>query len=133
MSLQIVPTSPPHETLQPASTERFVAENFDRAYLLFNLFIDGPRACLDHSDAVFRTLARQGAYTDRGFYRTLAQRIRALPQSADAVEGQDVDSVLCWLLKDAAALNYAAIAEVMELERDQVAARIAGVRGVLAG
>lgn len=133
MSLQIVPTSLSHDSLQSTSTERFVAENFDRAYQLFNLFIDDPRACLDHSDAVFRTLAHQGECTDRGFYRTLAQRIRALPQSAAAVDGQDVDSVLCWLLKDAAALTYAAIADVMELEREQVAVRIAGVRGVLAG
>ena len=131
MSLQIVAPTLRTEVLQSDSTENFIAAHFDRAYLMFNLFLDDPRACLDRSDAVFRALSAQGELNARSFYRELVQRIRALPLSAESLEGQEPDSLLCWLLKDSADLSYADIAAAMEMDREQVGWRIAQVRGAL--
>jgi hypothetical protein len=121
------------DSLQSDVLDGLIAGHFDRAFLFFNMFVDDPRNCLDLSEAVFRTLNGRGAATEHDFYREVVDCVRALPERNEIVPGIPSDSVLCWLLKDSAALAYHEIGTVMAMEREQVQQRIADVRMALLG
>jgi hypothetical protein len=119
------------DSLASSPLDGLVATWFDRAFLFFNLFVDDPRTCLDLSEDVFRSLEHRQSFGEADFYGQLVQHVRALPRKNEFLPGIAADSVLCWLLKDAADLAYAGIASVMAMSREQVAESIAEVRMAL--
>jgi DNA-directed RNA polymerase specialized sigma24 family protein len=133
MSLQAFALDPRLDALQPKPVDGLIANYFDRAFLVFNLFIDDPRACLAQSEAVFRVLDGRLAATEQDFYAELLNRVRDLPERHECFPGLEPDSVLCWLLKDSTGMSYAEIARVMRMERNEVARHIADVRLALLG
>jgi hypothetical protein len=120
-------------SLAMGQTDGLIAACFDRAFLVFSLFVDDPRTCLDLSESVFRALQISGGSTEREFYGELVGCVRELPDKGQFLPGVASDSVLCWLLKDAADLSYAEIGAMMAMGREQVRDRIAEVRMALLG
>ena len=121
------------EGVQGATVENLVTHYFDRAYLMFNLFVDDPRTCLHLSESVFRTLDLLGSSSERELYGLVVEFVRDLELRQVDLPDVSRDSLLCWLLKDSAQLGYAEIAELMSLGRQQVAEGIAEVRYALLG
>ena len=133
MSLQITPLGHSVEAMPGNGVEGLITQYFDRAYLMFNLFVDDPRACLQLSESVFRTLDTLGGSSEQDVYALLVEFVRELAPERGFLPEVSTDSVLCWLLKDSAALSYAEIAALMELDRQQVGERIAEVRFAILG
>lgn len=131
MSLEAIALDDPIESVSAPSIDGLVATCFDRAFLIFSLFVDDPRTCLDLSEGVFRALDGRVTLTEWAFYGELVTRVRRLPDKNEFLPGVAAESVLCWLLKDAAELNYAEIGALMTLDRGQVSDRIAEVRMAL--
>lgn len=131
MSLQAIALERPVESSTIDAIDDLVATCFDRAFLIFNLFVDDPRTCLDLSESVFRTLDGHGNLDERAFYGQLVRSVLGLEAQNEFLPGVEAESVLCWLLKDAADLTYADIAAMMPLDREQVGERIAEVRMAL--
>ncbi|HKI98561.1 MAG TPA: hypothetical protein VKB51_08830 [bacterium] len=124
------------DRLDPVQTnpiDGLIATCFDRAYLMFNLFEDDPRTCLDLCEGVFRSLDGQPVLTEQDFYGRMVAKVRDLPGKNEFLPGIAAESVLCWLLKDAVDFSYAAIAELMQMTREQVGESIAEVRMALVG
>lgn len=132
MSLEALALDERMEAPQEHALDGLIAGYFDRAFLFFSLFVDDPRTCLDLSDAVFRGMDDRHV-CEESFYRELVHGVRGLADKNEFLPGVSSDSVLCWLLKDSADLSYAEIGALMTLERQQVAERIAEVRGALLG
>jgi hypothetical protein len=120
-------------SLAAGHSDGLIAACFDRAFLVFSLFVDDPRTCLDLSESVFRALQINGGSTVQEFYGELVDCVRELPHKGEFLPGVAADSVLCWLLKDAADLSYVEIGAMMAMEHAQVRDRIAEVRMALLG
>jgi hypothetical protein len=117
----------------PGTMDGLIAGYFDRAFLVFNLFEDDPRTCLQHAQGVFRSLNSRHGATERDFYGELVVGVRRLPRHNEFLPGIGADGVLCWLLKDSADFSYGEIGTLMELPREAVREHIADVRLALLG
>ncbi len=118
--------------IQSTAIDGLIAGYFDQAYLLFNVFVDDPRTCLDLADAVFRGMDADEPST-LAFYSNVVTRVRGLTARNELAPGLSTDAVLCWLLKDSADLTYQEIAVVMCVSRQDVKLHIAAVRQALVG
>lgn len=117
----------PHSDL----LESLVSEHFDRAYLVFNTFVDDPRQCLDLTEGLFRQIATAGQLSTQAIHASLVHRVRCLAHPQPLVDGLEQDEVLCWLLKETFELSYAQVAAAMDADRDTVKHAIAAVRAAL--
>ena len=133
MSLDAMLRGDRPESPQSRETDGLIASHFDRAYFIFNWFVDDTRTCLDLADCVFRGMDLDGGACERDFFRAIVRSVRELPARNEAVPGMGANSVLCWIFKDTVDLSYAEIASVMNCSREQVRDAIAAVRGVLLG
>lgn len=131
MNMEAIATRERPESFAANPVDGLVSTCFDRAFLIFSLFVDDPRTCLDLSEAVFRALDHRGGLTEQAFYGELVTSVRGLSDKNEFLPGVAADSVLCWLLKDAADLSYAEIAALMTMDRSQVGERIAEARFAL--
>lgn len=133
MSVQAIEMQERMESVQSSAVDGLIANYFDQAFLMFNVFVDDPRTCLDLSERVFRLVGVRGDTSEQGFYAQLAALVRELPATNEVHPAVSVDCVLCWLLKDSANLSYDEIAAAMEMERGAVQTAIADVRMALLG
>lgn len=111
--------------------ESLVVEHFEKAFVVFNAFVDDHRVCVDLTEGLFREASHSEAPDAGTIYGKLVSRIRSMPDTISLVEGESVDNTLCWLLKETSQLSYKDIAEMMDWDRDSVKVAIAGVRGTL--
>ena len=117
---------------QQITLEALVTEHFERAFLMFNTFVEDHRHCVLLSEGVFRKVAANGTPSTDALLIELVDSIRSLSEYQPLVEGLSREETLCWLLKDAYDLKYADIARKMGLDRDSVKVAIANVRSALA-
>ena len=133
MSVMQIGATPGFAGIQTGNLEGLISTHFNRAYLMVNLFIDDPRACLDITESLFRAVDLSEELTEIGVYTELVRKIANLPRKNELLAGFSYQGMMCWLLKENSSLKYADIAAMMGLERDQVKCHIADVRGSLLG
>ena len=131
MSLMHVHAEENFQGLQPTSIENLITDMFDRTFMVFNLFVDDPRACLKLNEQVYRAVDQAGILSQKAVYSNLVKMVRRIQNKELFLDEVPHENVLCWILKETCDLTYADISGLMGLDREDVKSTIASVRGRL--
>lgn len=131
MSLMHVHAEKSFQGLQPTSIENLITNMFDRTFMVFNVFVEDPRACLKLNEQVYRAVDQAGTLSQKAVYSNLVKMVRRIQNKELFLDEVPHENVLCWILKETSDLTYADISGLMGLDHDDVKRTIAGVRGQL--
>jgi hypothetical protein len=101
-------------------------EHYTRVYALSHAFFPEPLTCAAVANAILSDAI--SGVNKTGTYRRVVLAIRARKDLVQPVPACSLMANFAWLLKDVAALSYADIGEVLQMEADEVRQQIAEVR-----
>lgn len=117
--------------LQQDMLEHLVSEHFERAFSVINTFEADPEKALGHTNDLFRSISGHDHLSTLSVYKELVARVRGMEEAGGFLEGVELDSTLCWLIKESTPFNYESVGKIMNMDREQVKESIAKVRMAL--
>jgi len=104
---------------------------FEAVGLVINAFVDNERQSRIYAESVFRLLDPRVCHSPFQLFQVITRFVLSLTRAPGLPTGMDRQQALCLLFREVVRLDYADIAEITQLSRDDVAAAIAQARALL--
>ena len=112
-------------------TEELVSNHFENVFALFNTVFDDHIASINHTEQAFRATADSTNQNSNQLYNYAVEFLLKNGPEETTFAELNVQSTLCFLLKELENFRYQEIAEIMKIEREEVKQNIAQARNVL--
>lgn len=112
--------------------DNVIADHFEKLYVFFDTFLEDPKLSLLHTESAFRSRLFQTTPTVYSAYHWAADRILSESELEADCAGSPV-GMLCFMLREVGQFSYMEIAQMTDLDRQDVGAHIAAMRSRLMG
>ncbi len=104
---------------------------FETVVLVINAFVDHERQSRTYADSLFRLLDPRMCHTPIQLFQVITRFVLSLTRAPGLPTGMGRRDAACLLFREFVMLDYADIADVTQMTRDEVAAAIAQARSQL--